>query len=133
VTQRLALALLAIAAVAWAGGGQAATPAKRKPPPVVRIVEPGALALDYRGGLVVADRKLNRVVRIDLRTGKRRVVAAGLRDIVALTCDDMLRLYVGAADASTESVLAGRSSSQATAGGRTPATAGPQRLPRSPA
>jgi DNA-binding beta-propeller fold protein YncE len=98
VTQRLALALLAIAAVAWAGGGQAATPAKRKPPPVVRIVEPGALALDYIGGLVVADRKLNRVVRIDPRTGKRRVVASGLRDIVALTYDDMLRLYVGAAE-----------------------------------
>jgi hypothetical protein len=98
VTQRLALALLAIGAVAWAGGGQAATPAKRKPPPALRIVEPGALALDYAGGLLVADRKLNRVVRIDLRTGRRRVVVSGLRGLVALAYDDMLRLYVGAGD-----------------------------------
>lgn len=98
MAQRLAPALLAIAAVAWAGGGPAATQAKRKPPPPVRIVEPGALALDYRGGLVVADRRLNRVVRIDLRTGTRRVVVARVRDIVALAYDDMLRLYVGAGD-----------------------------------
>jgi hypothetical protein len=95
--RRLAPALLALAMVAWAGGGQAATPAKRKPP-VVRIVEPGALAIDYTGGLLVADRKLNRVVRIDLRSGRRRIVVSGLRDIVALGVDDMFRLYVGAGD-----------------------------------
>jgi hypothetical protein len=94
---RIALLLLPVAAITPVGGGQAATPAKRKPP-VVRIVEPGALALDNRGGLLVADRKLNRVARIDLRTGKRRVVVSGLRDIVALAFDDMLRLYVGAGD-----------------------------------
>ena len=74
----------------------AAAPAKRKP--AVRIVEPGALALDSRGGLVVADRRLNRVVRIDLRSRKRRVVVKGLRDIVALAYDDLGRLYVGAGE-----------------------------------
>jgi hypothetical protein len=83
--------------VAWAGGGQAAIPAKSKAP-VVRIVEPGALTLDFAGGLFVADRKLNRVVRIDLRTGKRRIVAARVREIGALALDDMRRLYVGSGD-----------------------------------
>ncbi len=73
----------------------AAAPGKRKPRPV-RIAEPGALALDSRGGLLVADRRLNRVVRINLRSGKRRVVLTGLRDIVALAYDDVGRLYVGA-------------------------------------
>jgi hypothetical protein len=67
-------------------------------PRVVRIVEPGALALDQSGGLMVADRRLNRVVRIDLGSGRRRVVVTGLRDIVALAFDDMGRLYVGAGD-----------------------------------
>ena len=94
---RLALALLALAAVAWAGGGQAAGPPKRKPP-AVRIVQPGALTLDFAGGLLVADRRLNRVVRIDLRTGKRRVVVAGVREIGAVALDDMRRLYVGSGD-----------------------------------
>ena len=76
----------------------AATAASKRKPKPVRIVEPGALALDLRGGLLVADRKLNRVVRIDLRSGKRRVVVKGLRDIVALAYDDVGRLYVGAGD-----------------------------------
>lgn len=75
----------------------AASEAERKPRPV-RIAEPGALAFDYRGGLMVADRKLNRVVRIDLRSGKRRVAVTGLRDIVGLAYDDMRRLYVAAGD-----------------------------------
>jgi hypothetical protein len=76
----------------------AASDAKRKPRPV-RIVEPGALAYDYpRDDLLVADRKLNRVVRIDLRSGKRRVAVTGLRDIVGLAYDDMTRLYVAAGD-----------------------------------
>jgi hypothetical protein len=97
VAQRLALALLAIVAVAWAGGGQAATPSKRTPP-AVRIVEPGSLALDYAGGLFVADRRLNRVVRIDLRSGRRRVVVGGVRDIGSLAVDDMRRLYVGSGE-----------------------------------
>jgi len=77
--------------------GVAASDAKRKPRPI-RIVEPGALAFDYRGGLMVADRRLNRVVRIDLRTGKRRVAVTGLRDIVGLAYDDLRRLYVAAGD-----------------------------------
>jgi len=76
----------------------AASDAKRKPRPV-KIVQPGALAYDYaRDDLVVADRKLNRVVRIDLRTGKRKVAVTGLRDIVGLAYDDMTRLYVAAGD-----------------------------------
>jgi DNA-binding beta-propeller fold protein YncE len=70
---------------------------KRKPKPV-RIVEPGALVVDSRNGLLVADRKLSRVVRIDLRTGKRRVIVKGVRDIGALAYDDLGRLYVGASD-----------------------------------
>lgn len=61
-------------------------------------MEPGALALDQSGGLMVADRRLNRVVRIDLGSGRRRVVVTGLRDIVAVAFDDMGRLYVGAGD-----------------------------------
>jgi hypothetical protein len=77
-------------------GDTAAAPERAVPP--IRIAEPGALALDSRGGLLVADRKLSRVVRIDLRTGRRRVVAARLRDIVALAYDDMGRLHVGACD-----------------------------------
>jgi hypothetical protein len=57
-----------------------------------------ALALDYAGALLVADRKLNRVVRIDLRTGRRRVVVARVRKIGSLAVDDMRRLYVGSGD-----------------------------------
>jgi hypothetical protein len=87
-------ALLALSAAC--SGDTAAAPERAVPP--IRIAEPGALALDSRGGLLVADRKLSRVVRIDLRTGRRRVVAARLRDIVALAYDDMGRLYVGAGD-----------------------------------
>lgn len=87
-------ALLALSAAC--SGDTAAAPERAVPP--IRIAEPGALALDSRGGLLVADRKLNRVVRIDLRTGRRRVVATRLRDIVALAYDDMGRLYVGAGD-----------------------------------
>jgi len=87
-------ALLALSAAC--SGDTVAAPERAVPP--IRIAEPGALALDSRGGLLVADRKLNRVVRIDLRTGRRRVVAARLRDIVALAYDDMRRLYVGAGD-----------------------------------
>ena len=95
---RFSLPLVAaLAAVAAACSGDTAAAPERTVPPV-RISEPGALALDSRGGLLVADRKLNRVVRIDLRTGRRRLVATRLRDIVALAFDDMGRLYVGAGD-----------------------------------
>jgi serine/threonine-protein kinase len=97
-----------LAALPLAGGAAS----KRKPKPV-RIAEPGALAVDARGGLLVADRKLNRVVRIDLRSGKRRIVVKGLRDIVALAYDDLGRLYVGAGeriyriDRATRTLVAG--------------------------
>ena len=95
---RFSLSLVAaLAAVAAACSGDTAAAPERTVPPV-RIAEPGALALDSRGGLLVADRKLNRVVRIDLRTGRRRLVATRLRDIVALAFDDTGRLYVGAGD-----------------------------------
>ena len=92
---RAAAALLAAIAVVACGGnaGSAATP---KPKPV-RLAEPGALALAPDGALLVADRRLHRVVRIDVRTKRRRVVATGLRDIVELSYDDMGRLYVCAA------------------------------------
>jgi archaeosine-15-forming tRNA-guanine transglycosylase len=90
-----ALALGLLLVVAATGGD--ASGAKRKPRPI-RILEPGALTFDYRGGLLVADRKLHRVVRINLRTGKRRVILAGLRDIVGLAVDDQLRLHVAAGD-----------------------------------
>ena len=76
----------------------ATTSASKPRPKPVRIVEPGALALDPHGRLLVADRKLNRVVRIDLRTGKRRIVVKGLRDIGGLAYDDLGRLYVGAGE-----------------------------------
>ena len=89
----LVLGLLVVVATTGAN----ASDAKRKPRPI-RIVEPGALTFDYRGGLLVADRKLHRVVRINLRTGKRRVAVTGLRDIVGLGYDDLLRLYVAAGD-----------------------------------
>jgi len=97
MTRASLLLVAALATVAAACSGDTAAAPERAVPPL-RIVEPGALALDYRGGLLVADRKLNRVVRIDLRTGRRRLVATKLRDIVALTYDDMGRLYVGAGD-----------------------------------
>jgi hypothetical protein len=89
----LVLGLLVVVAVTGANTSDA----KRKPRPI-RIVEPGALTFDYRGGLLVADRKLHRVVRINLRTGKRRIAVTGLRDIVGLGYDDLLRLYVAAGD-----------------------------------
>ena len=89
----LVLGLLVVVAATGAN----ASDAKRKPRPI-RIVEPGALTFDYRGGLLVADRKLHRVVRINLRTGKRRIAVTGLRDIVGLGYDDLLRLYVAAGD-----------------------------------
>ena len=75
MSRALVLGLLLMVAVSVA-----ASDAKRKPRPV-KVVEPGALAYDYaRDDLLVADRKLNRVVRIDLRSGKRRVAVTGLRE-----------------------------------------------------
>jgi hypothetical protein len=68
------------------------------------------------------------VVRIDLATGKRRILVSGLRDIVAVTYDDEYRLYVGAGeriyriDGRRKVVLAGTGKSQF-AGDGAPATA----------
>ena len=76
--------LLLLIALLLVGGGADAAQPKPKPRPIP-IVEPGALAIDYQGGLAVADRRLNRVVRIDLRTGARRILVAGLREIDAVT------------------------------------------------
>jgi hypothetical protein len=93
MSRALVLALLGMVAVSVA-----ASDARRKPRPV-KILQPGALAFDYsRDDVLVADRKLNCVVRIDLRTGKRKVAVTGLRDIVGLAYDDMTRLYVAAGD-----------------------------------
>jgi DNA-binding beta-propeller fold protein YncE len=93
------LGLLGAAAAACGGSETAAAPAgPTASPRVIRIAEPGALALDSAGGLMVADRRLNRVVRIDLRSGRRRIAVTGLRDIVALAYDDMGRLYVAAGE-----------------------------------
>ena len=111
VRQWIVLGLVVSMAVPLAAT-TAAAPGKRKPRPV-RIAEPGALALDSRGGLLVADRRLNRVVRINLRSGKRRVIVTGLRDIVALAYDDLERLYVGGGnriyriDGGTKTVVVG--------------------------
>lgn len=95
----LFLALPAAVAVACSGAGTAAAPPKKKPkPPAIRIVAPGPLAYDSASGLYVGDRTLNRVVRFDLDTRKRRIVVRGLRDIVGLSFDDSGRLYVCAGD-----------------------------------
>ena len=89
--------LLLLIALLLVGGGADAAQPKPKPRPIP-IAEPGALAIDYQAGFAVADRKLNRVVRIDLRTGARRILVAGLREIDAVTYDDQFRLYVGSAN-----------------------------------
>jgi hypothetical protein len=94
------LLLAAALVAACAGVGSAAAPPKKKPkPPAIRIVEPGPLALTPDGGLLVGDRRLRRVVRVDLRTRARRVVAARLPDVpVGLAFDDTGRLYVSAGE-----------------------------------
>jgi serine/threonine-protein kinase len=93
------LGVLGAVAAACGGSDTRAAPATSSATPrVVSIVEPGALALDPAGGLLVADRRLNRVVRIDLRSGRRRIAVTGLRGIVGLAFDDMGRLHVAAGD-----------------------------------
>ena len=122
--------LLLLIVLLLVGGGEAdAAQPKPKPRPVP-IVEPGALAIDYQGGLAVADRKLSRVVRIDLRTGARRILVAGLREIDAVTYDDQYRLYVGSANRiyridGRRKVLLTGNGTRAYAGDGGPATAAP--------
>ena len=82
------LALLAVGASCLEAG------AKPKPKPI-RVASPGPLALAPNGALVIGDRALKRVVRIDLRTKRRTVLASGFPDaIVGVAYDDMGRLYV---------------------------------------
>jgi sugar lactone lactonase YvrE len=85
--KKFAIALVVVAAACGQATGA------RKPVPI-RIVDPGPLALDSTGGLVVGDRALKRVVRIDLQTRKRRIVARSVGVPVAINYDDMDRLYV---------------------------------------
>jgi serine/threonine-protein kinase len=93
--KKFAIILLALAAAC--GGADSASPAKPKPKPKpVRIVEPGPLSVTLDGGLLVGDRALKRVVRIDLLTKKRRVVAAGIGVPVGLAYDDQGGWYVSA-------------------------------------
>jgi hypothetical protein len=90
--------------VLTAGGAVAAacsdSSAARKKPKPLRIAEPGALTIDPFGkAIVVGDRKLRRVVRIDLRTKARRVLASGFpSEPVGLGYDDSGNLYVSAGD-----------------------------------
>jgi DNA-binding beta-propeller fold protein YncE len=85
--------------LALAVGCGAADAAPRKPKPI-RIAVPGPLALTPDGGaLVVGDRQLRRVVRVDLRTRRRTIVASGFPDaVVGLGYDDTNRLYVASLD-----------------------------------
>ena len=86
---------LALALVVGCGAAEAAS---KKPKPI-RIVAPGPLALAPDGDLVIGDRQLRRVVRVDLRTRRRAVLASGFPDaIVGLGYDDMGRLYVCSRD-----------------------------------
>jgi hypothetical protein len=87
--KKFAIVLLVVAAACGQASGA------RKPAPL-RIVEPGPIAFDSAGGLAVGDRALNRVVRVDLFTKKRRILARGVGVPVGLTYDDTGRLYVSA-------------------------------------
>jgi sugar lactone lactonase YvrE len=73
VSARLAVVLAAVVALAacgaWSEGDSDA------PPPVARLEEPFAVALDADGRVVVADRAASRVVRIDPDTAATTVLA----------------------------------------------------------
>ena len=86
---------MATCLAACGGGEEGSTEATREP---LRIVEPGALALDSAGSLYVADRALHRVIRIDLDSRERSVAVTGIRDIVGLAFDDTGRLHVCAGE-----------------------------------
>jgi hypothetical protein len=93
--RKFAIVLLVLAVCACSDSSAA-----RKKPKPLRIAEPGALTVTNDGrALVVGDRRLKRVVRVDLRTKARRVLASGFPDaIVGLGYDDMNRLYVSSLD-----------------------------------
>ena len=95
--RKFAVILLAVSTV-----GAACLEADAKPKPKakpIRVSTPGPLALDPSGALVIGDRALKRVVRVDLRTKRRTVLASGFPDaIVGVAYDDMGRLYVSSAE-----------------------------------
>ena len=95
--RKFALILLAISTV---GAACLEADAKPKPKPKpIRVASPGPLALDPSGALVIGDRALKRVVRFDLRTKRRTVLASGFPEaIVGVAYDDMGRLYVSSGD-----------------------------------
>jgi sugar lactone lactonase YvrE len=95
--RKFALILLALSTV---GAACLEADAKTKPKPKpIRVVVPGPLALAPDGALVIGDRSLKRVVRLDLRTKRRAVLAAGFPEaIVGVAYDDLGRLYVSSAD-----------------------------------
>jgi sugar lactone lactonase YvrE len=89
--KKFAILLIVLAAACGDASGA------RRPAPL-RIVAPGPVAYDSAGGLVVGDRVLKRVVRVDLLTKRRRVLTKNVGVPVGLTYDDMGRLYVCADD-----------------------------------
>lgn len=95
--RKFALILLAVSTV-----GAACLEADAKPKPKakpIRVASPGPLALDPSGSLVIGDRALKRVVRFDLRTNRRTVLASGFPEaIVGVAYDDTGRLYVSSGD-----------------------------------
>ena len=96
-----AITSLALAALLVpCGGAGSAAPATTKQRPQPRIVTPGPLALTRDGrALVVADRDLRRLVRIDLRTRRRTVVAAGFPEApVGLAQHHSGRLFASSAE-----------------------------------
>ena len=95
--RKFALILLAVSTVGAACLDADAKP-KPKPKPI-RVSTPGPLALDPSGALVIGDRALKRVVRYDLRTKRRTVLASGFPEaIVGVAYDDMARLYVSSGE-----------------------------------
>jgi sugar lactone lactonase YvrE len=93
------LLVLAALLAAIGGAGSSAAPIQ-KPKPQPRIVTPGPLALTRDGlALLVGDRDLRRVVRIDLRTRRRTVVASGFPEApVGLTHHPNGNVFVSSAE-----------------------------------
>ena len=94
---RTAALLFAIVLTGCAAADAVSKP-KPKPRPI-RVAQPGPLTLAPNGTIVVGDRQLRRVVRVNPRTRKRTVIASGFPSaIVGLGYDDTGRLYVSAGD-----------------------------------
>jgi sugar lactone lactonase YvrE len=99
IVRKFAIVLLAFAVLLVAcGGASTAAPPKKQAKPL-RLGTPGPIALAPDGTLVVGDRELRRVLRINPRTKKRTLVVSGFpSEPVGLGYDDMRRLYVSAGD-----------------------------------